>query len=67
MRSVKVRYSSVTRAAKKRFKDAVQEASQLPQTPERIEEERILAKFKKRAREDYGVSTKPRKLMSLSS
>lgn len=63
MRSVKVRYSEVTRAAKLRVKAAEQLASTQPRTAERIEEERILAKFKERAREDYGTR-KSEKLLS---
>ncbi len=55
MRSVRVRYSKVTREAKSRLKKAALGASLQPETPERIEEARILEKFKKRAREDYGM------------
>lgn len=56
MRSVKVRYREVTRAAKLQIKEAARAARLQPETPERVEEERILAKFKGRAREDYGTN-----------
>ncbi|MFY1713315.1 hypothetical protein [Tritonibacter mobilis] len=64
MRSVKVRYGEVTREAKLRLKEAAKVASLQPATPERIEEARILEKFKKRAREDYGTN-RPERLMSV--
>lgn len=56
MRSVRVLYSKMTREAKLRLKEAAEVAISQPATPERIEEARILEKFRKRAREDYGTN-----------
>lgn len=58
--SVRVRYSTVTRAAKKRLEEAAQLAGTQQQTPKMVEEARIFGKFKKRAREDYGVQKQGR-------
>lgn len=66
MRSVKVHYSTVTREEKARLKGHALTAGTQQVTRERTEEERILAKFQQRAREDYGKS-KLERSMGLSS
>ena len=66
MRSVRVRYGKVTREEKARLKGHTLTAGTQQVTRERTEEERILAKFQQRAREDYGKS-KLERSMGLSS